>query len=152
MDFSYLNAVIKSSTFPAYDPWFAGGFINYYYYGQVLVALPIKLLGIVPAVAYNICLALWYAMLVVAAFSIGWNLTWFVLARKASDSEVSNGMNLPLWGGGIASSLLLPLLGNLGTIKVLSDGLAILGGSNGADITQTNFFQYVGWAIQALRP
>jgi YYY domain-containing protein len=148
MDFSYLNAVIKSSTFPAYDPWFAGGFINYYYYGQVLVALPIKLLGIVPAVAYNICLALWYAMLVVAAFSIGWNLTWFVLARKASDSEVSNGMNLPLWGG-IASSLLLPLLGNLGTIKVLSDGLAILG-SNGADITQTNFFQYVGWAIQGI--
>ena len=57
-------------------------------------------------------------------------------------------MNLPLWGG-IASSLLLPLLGNLGTIKVLSDGLAILG-SNGADITQTNFFQYVGWAIQGI--
>ncbi len=148
MDFSYLNAVIKSTTFPAYDPWFAGGFINYYYYGQVLVALPIKLLGIVPAVAYNICLALWYAMLVVGAFSIGWNLTWFVLSRKASDSELSNGMNLPLWGG-ISSSLLLALLGNLGTIKVISDGLAVLG-AKGADITQTNFFQYIRWVFQGI--
>ena len=75
MDFSYFNAVIKSTTFPPYDPWFAGGYINYYYYGFVIVGMLVKLTGIMPSIAYNLILPTLYSLLAIGMFSIIWNIT-----------------------------------------------------------------------------
>lgn len=73
MDFSYFNAILKSTTFPPYDPWFAGGYINYYYYGFVLVGTPVKLLALVPSIAYNFILPSLFGMLALGGFSVAWN-------------------------------------------------------------------------------
>ena len=75
MDFSYFNAVLKSTTFPPYDPWYAGGYLNYYYYGFVFVGMLVKLLGIVPSFAYNLILPSLFSMLALGAFSVGCNLS-----------------------------------------------------------------------------
>ena len=84
MVFSFFNAVLKSTYFPPYDPWLAGGYINYYYYGFVVVALLTKLLGIVPAFAYNLILPMLFSLLGVNAFCVAYNL---VKARKAHEGN-----------------------------------------------------------------
>jgi len=74
MDFSYFNAVLKSTYFPPYDPWLAGGYLNYYYYGFVVAGLITKLLGIVPALAYNLILPMLFSLVGVNAFCVAYNL------------------------------------------------------------------------------
>jgi len=132
MDFSYFNAVLKSTSFPPYDPWFAGGYINYYYYGFVLAGTPVKLLGIVPSIAYNFILPTWFAMIAIGAFAIGYSL----VKEDSLDIESST-FNLPVVTGLTASTFSI-LLGNLGTIQMLFRALqrmAVPGGSIPADAT-----------------
>ncbi len=74
MDLSYFNAVLRSASFPPFDPWFAGGFINYYYFGFVIAALPVRLLGMPSTLAYNLILPTLFAVAGTAAFSAAYNL------------------------------------------------------------------------------
>jgi YYY domain-containing protein len=147
MDFSYFNAVIKSTTFPPYDPWFAGGYINYYYYGFVLVSTPVKLLGIVPSIAYNFILPTLFALVATGAFSIGWNL---VDRGKMEDERGAlSSFFSPRFIAGLAAALLMVALGNLGTIQMLFQALARLS-APGGDISGVDFVQRVGYAAQGL--
>ncbi|MGD2077462.1 MAG: DUF2298 domain-containing protein, partial [Chloroflexota bacterium] len=73
-DLALFNAILKTANFPPYDPWFAGQYVNYYYYGYVLSAVPTKLLGIMPSVAYNLLIPTWFALTGVGVFSIAYNL------------------------------------------------------------------------------
>jgi len=144
MDFSFFNAVLKSSIFPAYNPWFAGDFINYYYYGFVILAMPVKLLGIVPSIAYNIILPIWYALVFIGAYSIGWNLLKSML-REAPQFRL---FGQPFWAG-IWSALLLAFLGNLGAIRLFKETLEKLGAA-GADLAVATYFQKVGFFFSGL--
>jgi YYY domain-containing protein len=75
MDLAFLTAVVKSPYFPPYDPWFAGGYINYYYFGFVIVGALVQLTGIAPATAYNLAVPALFALTALGAWGVGYNLT-----------------------------------------------------------------------------
>ncbi len=150
MDFSYFNAVLKSAQFPPYDPWYAGGYINYYYYGFVIVGMLVKWLGIVPAIAYNLILPTLFAMLCMGAFSLVWNLVW-----SANRVEEEIGALQPnrwlegrfyrvgLWGAG-----LLAVIGNLGTVRMIWHGFQRLALPAGVMMEDGNFLERWVWSFQ----
>lgn len=116
MDFAYFNAVLRSTVFPPIDPWNAGGAMNYYYFGYVIVGAPVKLIGVRPAVAYNLILPTLYAMTGVAVFSIAYN---WVKGRRDGDDPRRARWWLPLprgnaWLAGISAMVLAVVMGNLG--------------------------------------
>ncbi len=121
MDLAYLTAVIKSVEFPPYDPWFSGGYLNYYYFGQVLVGTLVKLVGIVPSVAYNLAIPTWFALTGLGAFSVTYNLVARP-HRLEKDSATPSSGSLPdvrALAGGSLGVLFVMLLGNLGQIHLV---------------------------------
>ncbi len=180
MDLSYLQAVLRSTSFPPYDPWFAGGYLNYYYFGFVLVGTPIKLLGLTPTIAYNYLLPTLFALVGIGAFSIGWNLlgkkslttentehteSKGEKERKTEDSENSEALSdsPPLKNSvnsvvsvvnqnflaGIAASAFMLLLGNLGTIRAIYQGLQRIADPT-AHTADIGIFKHFSFAMQGL--
>ncbi|MDQ2998450.1 MAG: DUF2298 domain-containing protein, partial [Chloroflexota bacterium] len=92
MDLAFLTAVLKSDAFPAYDPWFAGGYINYYYFGFVFVGALIHLTGIVPTTAYNLAVPTLFALTALGAWGVVYNLIAPSLdkeTRRQGDKEIA---------------------------------------------------------------
>ncbi len=130
MDFAYLNGVLRSTTFPPIDPWFSGGFINYYYFGYVLLGAPTLLLGIVPAFAYNLMIPTVFSLTGMGAFSVAYNILsrWRKSGGDFEQGKLSRRRLGNPWVAGIMALLLCVVLGNLDTVRVVGNGLATLGG------------------------
>ncbi|MDQ3809742.1 MAG: DUF2298 domain-containing protein, partial [Chloroflexota bacterium] len=104
MNFAYLNAISRAEYFPPYDPWFAGGIINYYYFGLVLVATLIKLTGIMPQIAFNLAQPLLFGALLVGTFSVAFALSTAVRGRIG---------RAPAYLAGVTGVVLVGIVGNL---------------------------------------
>jgi YYY domain-containing protein len=155
MDFSYFNAVLKSTTFPPYDPWYAGGYMNYYYWGFVFVGVLVKWLGIVPSFAYNLIIPTLFSMVTMGAFSIGYNLS----LSQGKNGEVLKDQVLPDGGPplptstrrpyliGLASALGMAVLGNLGTLRMIAKGWEQLGVPGGLTDSTSFLSRMIGLPV-----
>ncbi len=108
MESAFLNAILRSAHFPPYDPYFAGGVLNYYYYGLYLVSLPIKLTGIVPEVAFNLAVPALFALTALSIFSVGYAL--------ASRGRLGDDVRQKAWAGAGLAVVLALLMGNLNAL------------------------------------
>jgi YYY domain-containing protein len=148
MDFSYFNAVLKSTSFPPYDPWFSGGYLNYYYFGFVFVGVLVKWLGIVPSIAYNLILPTIFSLIGLGAFSIAYNLSAHRGAQPIGDQDDGPvRFRFKDFWVGLAGTTGMILLGNLGTVRMIFQGYQKVVAPGGV-IEGANVLQHWLWAIQ----
>ncbi len=125
MDFAYLNAITRSTIMPPYDPWFAGGYLNYYYYGQFIVSTLIRITGIIPTVAYNLAIPLIFALTAGSVYTVAYNIVAMAqrvngfTPRTTSRGFVSLSPKPIVFG--IVAAILTVIAGNIdGLIQVVS--------------------------------
>jgi YYY domain-containing protein len=74
MEFAFVNGILRSPLFPPQDPWLSGYGISYYYFGYIMLAALVNLTGVDPAIAFNLGVALWYALVMIGAFGVVYDL------------------------------------------------------------------------------
>ncbi|MHB1355163.1 MAG: DUF2298 domain-containing protein [Anaerolineae bacterium] len=114
MEFGFINAILRSRTFPPNDPWLTGYSISYYYLGYVLIAMLTRLSAIPSAVTFNLGLATAFAMTFLGAYTIVYNLVSTAIQRTSAQQELTPKRSLltrVIYG--LFGATFIALMGNL---------------------------------------
>ncbi|MBI2404569.1 hypothetical protein HYV22_00080 [Candidatus Gottesmanbacteria bacterium] len=130
MDFGFTKSVLSSVYFPAPDMWYAGGTINYYYFGHIVLAVLTKLSRIDLSYTFNLMLATIFAFTMTMSFSIG--------VEIGARGEIRKRGRIFL---GMLTAFLVTLAGNLQTIYAFTRGYT-------GDNVQP--FWQLGWSLTGL--
>lgn len=127
MEFAHINAILRSAHFPPYDPWYADGLLNYYYYGMYLVAFMMKLTGIPSEIAFNLAQPTLMALLAAGSFSVASALT-AGMTRSPAVARI----------GGLVGVVLVTFSGNLLAMARMISSLT-------ADVPPLSNYDYWFW-------
>ena len=102
MDFGFLNAILRSRTFPPNDMWLSGYAISYYYFGYLLMASLTKLSGVPSGIGYNLALGTIFALTITGAYGLVRDLVGGMSQKRAHAQGV-----------GLLGALFVGIVGNL---------------------------------------
>ncbi|MGC8855890.1 MAG: DUF2298 domain-containing protein [Anaerolineae bacterium] len=74
MELAFINAILRSPTFPPRDPWLSGYAISYYHFGYILTAMLARLSNIPGSIAHNLMTALIFGLSAIGSYGILFNL------------------------------------------------------------------------------
>ncbi len=111
MDVAFISSLWRTPHLPAPDPWLSGNPINYYYFGHFLIATLAKLLGTQPGTAFNLGVALIFALSAVAIFGV---VTSIVAVLRGSRPDAPR-RAMPY---GLFSLCAVLILGNLNSAQI----------------------------------
>ena len=87
MELTFINAILRSPTFPPRDPWLSGYAISYYYFGYLLTAMLAKVTLVPGTAAFNLMLALVFALGALGAYGILYNLLALTSDRNPQTTD-----------------------------------------------------------------
>ncbi len=93
MELAFINSILRSPTLPPNDPWLSGYAISYYHFGYILTAMLARLTAVPGSVAFNLMLALVFALAAVGSYGILYNLLC-AYAGKHVDRYTSTQVNM----------------------------------------------------------
>jgi YYY domain-containing protein len=112
METAFQNAILRSQHFPPLDPWLSGYAISYYYFGYVMLATLTQLSGAISGVAFDLYDSLLFALTLIGAFGVVYNLVAFTLKARHKEGDAMPRAAPPILAG-VLGGLLVTVMGNL---------------------------------------
>ncbi len=85
MELAFLNAILRSPTFPPHDPWLSGYAISYYYFGYVIVAMLSMMTATPAGIGFNLGISLIFALSALGALAVVYNLLAIAAGSRSGD-------------------------------------------------------------------
>lgn len=126
MDYGFSQSIAHARYFPPHDMWYAGGSINYYYFGHVMMAAASILSGVDLSVGYNLMLATLFAFTFTMSFSIVVEGMKILVLPQMKAHNFSR-RKAAAWcvGIGLLGAFLVSLSGNMQTIYAFTRGYTV---------------------------
>jgi YYY domain-containing protein len=119
MELMFINAILRSPTFPPHDSWLSGYAISYYYFGYVMTAMLAQLAGLTGSIAHNLMTALVFGLAAIGSYGLLYDL---LAARQGREDGQYSEIHIhksPL-GFSFLAPLFLLLVSNIeGFLEVL---------------------------------